>query len=444
MNKSGIWRQRIAYGATDMAGNMIWQMVSLYLLFYYTTISGISAAFVGTLFLVVRVVDAFDGMFYGYLIDHTHTKWGQARPYFLWFGIPLGILGFLLFAVPSFSGSETLKLVYVSAVYVLFSLVYSGANTPITAILPNLTEDVDERTNLATARMVMTNIGATAVGMMTIPIVKILGGKNSGRGYFLWALILGVTISILFVLAFLNLREKNYQAPVAKEKSNISLKETLKGASENKPWLILSLVTISIQVFWVVRNATGIFYINYIYGQPALAASFLGLGFVSVLGNLLVPVVSKRFTNKQSMAVAMVVFAFGELLLPVAEKAHNVPLLFAGNIISLIAMGITFTMVFTMLSDTVDYSRKELGINEPGFLSSVPIVGAKLGMGIGGALSGWILAWGGFDAKAKVQTPKAMMSIDISFVWLPIILAFVILFLLSLYKLDEKALRAKA
>lgn len=69
------WKRRIAYGSTDMAGNIIWQMVSTYLLFYYTTVAGISAAFAGMLFFVVRFIDAFDALIYGYLIDHTHEVW---------------------------------------------------------------------------------------------------------------------------------------------------------------------------------------------------------------------------------------------------------------------------------------------------------------------------------------------------------------------------------
>nr|WP_251954107.1 MFS transporter [Levilactobacillus brevis] len=137
MSKMQLWKQRFFYGATDMAGNLIWQIVGLYLLFYYTTVMGISPAFAGTLFFVVRIIDAFDGVVYGFLIDHTHSKFGKARPYFLWFGIPLGILTMLLFFNPSFGGNKVIQLAWVSVVYTLFSLVYSGANTVDCKFNPN-------------------------------------------------------------------------------------------------------------------------------------------------------------------------------------------------------------------------------------------------------------------------------------------------------------------
>src|SRR5699024_9451894 len=189
--------------------NLIWQIVGLYLLFYYTTVMGISPAFAGTLFFVVRIIDAFDGVVYGFLIDHTHSKFGKARPYFLWFGIPLGILTMLLFFNPSFGGNKVIQLAWVSVVYTLFSLVYSGANTPITAILPSLTKDPDERTNLASARMVMTNIGTAVIGAVSLPMVAKLGGKNAEKGWMIWGFFIGLAIIALFLSSVANLREKD-------------------------------------------------------------------------------------------------------------------------------------------------------------------------------------------------------------------------------------------
>lgn len=111
-------------------------------------------------------------------------------------------------------------------------------------------------------------------------------------------------------------------------------------------------------------------------------------------------------------------------------------------------MGAAFSIAFVMIADTVEYSRSELHIDEPGILSSVPIVGAKLGMGLGGALAGWILSWGGFEAAAKIQGAKAVMAISTSFIWLPVALAIAIVLILQFYKLDEKevtsAVRAEA
>ncbi|GKT03072.1 MFS transporter [Furfurilactobacillus entadae] len=442
MKATGKWRQRIFYGATDMAGNFIWQIVGLYLLYYYTSVLGLTAAFVGTLFMVVRFIDAFDGMFFGFLIDHTNTKHGQARPYFIWFGIPLGVLSAALFINPTFAGNKVFEMVWVSVIYTLFSLTYSGANTPITAILPNLSKDPGERANLASARLVMTNIGATLMGAATLPMVKWLGGSNTSRtGWQLWGIIVGIGIAVLFTLAFLNLHEQVPKAATTEPgKQKLSIGQSLKGAAANRPWVILSVSCILVQTFWVVRMTTEIYYLQFIYNRVDLTSLFVSLNIIAVIGNVLVPILSRRFQNRHIMAGALVLMIVGEGVLPLGVKTQSLVILFGGNILSMIAMSIIFTIIFVMVSDTVEYSRLRLGINEPGFLSSVPMVGAKLGMGLGGGIAGWVLSFGGFASKAKIQSAGAMHAINLDFVWLPIILAFVIIILLQFYHLNEKKL----
>ncbi|KRK35916.1 Na+ xyloside symporter related transporter [Levilactobacillus parabrevis ATCC 53295] len=433
-----LWKQRFFYGATDMAGNLIWQIVGLYLLFYYTTVMGISPAFVGTLFFVVRIIDAFDGVVYGFLIDHTHSKYGKARPYFLWFGIPLGILTMLLFFNPSFGGNKAFQLAWISIVYTLFSLVYSGANTPITAILPSLTKDPDERTNLASARMVMTNIGTAVIGAISLPMVAKLGGKNAEKGWMIWGIFIGLAIIVLFLSSFANLREQDNiaedTADAPEIKGHLSVKESLKGAVKNKPWVALSISFILLQTFWVIRMQTAVYYLTYVYRRADLVGAFNGLVIVAVIGNISVPFLSKFMKHRNVMILSLITFGIGEAIM----HFNSIPLLFAGNIIALVAMGAAFSISFVMIADTVEYSRSELRIDEPGILSSVPMVGAKLGMGFGGLVSGWLLSWGGFQATAKVQGAKAVTAISTSFVWLPIVLALLIVGILYLfYKLDE-------
>ncbi|APX73228.1 MFS transporter [Companilactobacillus allii] len=438
MSRSQLWKQRIFYGMTDMASNLIWQIVGLYLLFYYTTVLGLSAAFAGTLFLMVRFIDAFDGMFFGFMIDHTHSKYGKSRPYFLWFGIPLGILSFLLFFNPSFGGNKIIQMTWISVIYTIFSLVYSGSNTPITAILPSLTKDPSERANLASARMVFTNTGASIVGAITLSMVSFFGGKNQQKGFLIWGGIIGIIVSISFLLAFINLKERVVDQEDKSIKGQLSIKNSFKGALRNRPWVILTLSFICIQIFWVVRTASGVFYINYVYKDASIVGLFLGMTIFAVPGNLLVPIISKKFKNRDVMDISLIIFILGEFMMSLGEKSHSLSLLFVGNGIAMVAMGAVFTIVFVMISDTVEYARIHLHIDEPGFLSSVPVVGSKIGMGIGGALSGWILTWGGFQASAKTQSVKAQLAININFVWLPMLFAVIIIGILVFYNLNEK------
>lgn len=94
------WPERLSYGASNFACCLSFGLIGNFLMYFYTDAYGISAAAVGTLFLVARVIDAFNGPFWGILIDHTHTRWGKSRPYWLWFSIPYSIFCVLVFTTP--------------------------------------------------------------------------------------------------------------------------------------------------------------------------------------------------------------------------------------------------------------------------------------------------------------------------------------------------------
>ena len=149
---AGTWRQRIGYGAADLSCNLVWQMIGLYLMFYYTDVVGLKAVQVSLLFLLTRIVDGVADVMMGIIIDKTNTKWGKSRPYFLWGAIPFAILGILAFYVPDVGPVG--KLLYAYMTYMGLSMVYTMVNIPLASILPSLTSEPQERTMLSTVRII--------------------------------------------------------------------------------------------------------------------------------------------------------------------------------------------------------------------------------------------------------------------------------------------------
>jgi Na+/melibiose symporter-like transporter len=176
ISKTGVWPQRIGYGIADFSCNLIWQTITLYLMFFYTDVVGIAAAQVGILFLLTRVIDGIADVAMGVVIDKTNTKWGKSRPYFLIGAIPFGLLAILAFYVPDIGPVG--KLVYAYFTYLGLSLAYTMVNIPLASILPSLTSNGQERTMLATVRIIFASIGATAVSALTLPMVRTLGNGS--------------------------------------------------------------------------------------------------------------------------------------------------------------------------------------------------------------------------------------------------------------------------
>lgn len=117
------------YGAGDFGFNLAFSLSTAFLLYYYTDVAGISAAAVGTMFLVVRLWDAVADLLAGRLVDRTMTRWGKFRPFIMFGCVPLLFMSFLVFHVPT-SFSQGTKIIYAYGTYALLGLIYSWSTSP--------------------------------------------------------------------------------------------------------------------------------------------------------------------------------------------------------------------------------------------------------------------------------------------------------------------------
>ncbi len=157
------WAQRIGFGSGDLAQNLIFQTVACYLMLYLTTVLKINAAFVGTLILVVRLIDCFWSPIVGRYIDNNNPKLGKYRTYLLWGGIPLTVAACLLMLPQAAEWGYTARVIYATVSYTLLSMIYSVVNIPYGSIMASMTRDNDEVLKLTSTRMVCANIGQIIV-----------------------------------------------------------------------------------------------------------------------------------------------------------------------------------------------------------------------------------------------------------------------------------------
>lgn len=176
-----LWRQRLGYGIADLSCNLIWQLISLYLMFFYTDVMGLPAYYVGIMFLVTRLVDGVADVLMGLVIDNTSTRWGRCRPWLLIGAVPFGVLCILAFYVPTLD--VTGKLIYAFLTYLCLSFLYTLVNIPFCAMLPFITSDSRERTTLSSVRILLGSLGSTIVAIATLPLVAALGKGNQAQGF---------------------------------------------------------------------------------------------------------------------------------------------------------------------------------------------------------------------------------------------------------------------
>src|SRR5574344_1785358 len=169
------WLQRIGFGSGDMAQNLIYQTISMYLLFFYTNVFGLDPAVAAVMFLVVRIVDVVWDPIVGAFVDKHSPALGKYRAYLVLGGIPLTGFAILCFW-NGFSGS----LIYAYITYVGMSMCYTLVNVPYGALNSSLTRDTHEITVLTSTRMFMANLGGLAVSMGIPALVKLFADANKG------------------------------------------------------------------------------------------------------------------------------------------------------------------------------------------------------------------------------------------------------------------------
>ena len=404
---------RLSYGLTDGCGNLLYCIIGSYLLYFYTDVFGLSVATAGAILLFTRLLDAIDAPIWGFIVDHTKSKYGRSRPYFLWLCVPFAVFMWLTFTTPDLSG--TAKVVYAIVTYILAGIFYTGIQTAITSVLPNLTNRTSERVILNTFRMVGGNVGAFICMTFTLPLVAFFGGGDEQKGFSMTLAFFGIIAIVLFIVAFKNMREVN----VAKLKS-IPIKDSVKAIKGNWPWILI--VTANL-IFWIaltIRLSTVVYYCQYYLGDKDLTAVINGVMLTQVIGMISIPLLVKQFNKYGTMILGFILVSFGHIA--IFFVGDNITVLIALWVIASIGQGIACSMPFAMLSDTVDYGEWKNGIRASGFLTAIGSAFCiKAGSGIGGFIPATIMELFGYIPNAT-QSATAIFGIQFVFTWLPAII----------------------
>ena len=431
---------RFSYAASDTAGQLVFCVISFYLLKFYTDVYGISALAAGNISLVARLVDAIDAPVWGIIFDKTRSRWGKSRPWFLWLCVPFATFGVLTFLTPNLSHHA--KIIYAAITYIGCSVLYTGINTPVTSILSALTPNPQERVTLTCFRMFGSKFGVLLVNYTALRLVEFFGHGNDRRGFAIVMPIYAVGSILLFLTAFKNLEEVVHE----KRKSEPLLNGfgALKG---NWPWIIIFISSLFFWIAFIARVSVAPYFFEYVLHRKDLIGPANMLDFISLATAFLLPFFCRRTSKRNVWILGLLGMVAGQIIMFFGVQNHlSVPLVMAGWAFGFLASGMAMAMPFSVLSDSVDYGEWKTGIRAAGLLTAIGAAFClKAGSGMGGALPAWILDANGYVANAE-QTPQSQHGIILACVWLPAIffaLAAVPVWFYQKYELLEPRIHAE-
>lgn len=455
------FKEKVGYGFGDMASSMFWKIFGMYLLFFYTRVFGLSPAAAGTLFFVVRLLDAVINPPMGIIADRTNTRWGSYRPYLLWFAIPFSVMGIITFYIPDFG--NTGKLIYAYVTCTLMWLVYTAINVPYASLLGVMSEKPGERNILASCRMLYAFIGSFVTLMLFQPMVDFFASFFNNRtvlsyqvlddgssiskdpiGWLCAVIVIGTICTFLFFLCFQWTKER-----IKPNKGEVksSVKEDFRNLFENKPWWILMISGALAIFFNALRDGVAIFYFaDYVhahYKVPyfgwTIATIYLLVGQVAnMVGVALAAPLSNKYGKKKTYIIAMSLTAiFSTVFFTI--KPDQLILIMLMQVLISICAGYVLPLLWSMSADVADHQELKTGRRITGLIFSTSSMSQKLGAALGTALTGWLLAWYGYNQATNVQTEHAVWGIRAAISWLPALCCILASISMIFYPLaDEK------
>jgi GPH family glycoside/pentoside/hexuronide:cation symporter len=424
------WRERISYGVADMGFNFYWANIATFLMIFYTDVFGISALAAGSMLFAIKIINAFTDPIIGAAADRTNTRFGKFRPYLIWMAIPLAAAGVLTYTTPGLSGNG--KLIWAYGTYLFMMVCYTGINIPYNALSGVMSSDPQERTTINGLRFIFAFGGSTLVTAATPFFVKWLGHGNERLGWQLTMVVWGLAASGLFVVTFLNTRERIAPPPAQRTQ----VRQDVKDLAQNGSWVVLFFLALIISITITLRSATAAYYFKYCIGRPDLTGT-LGAAYraPAAAGAALTPVLTRFLDKKLLLMLLMSTTGLLSIAFFFIPKDQFV-LMFALQIVIGLVLGPKSPLAFSMYADAADYNEWRTGRRATALTFAAATFSQKLGTALAAAVMGSVFTALGYVANTA-QTTRSQTGIVVLMSFIPALFAFVAAALMMFYKLDK-------
>ena len=437
------WLQRIGFGSGDLAQNLIYQTISMYLLFFYTNIYGLDPADAATMFLVVRLVDVLWDPLVGTYVDKHNPKLGKYRSYLVLGGIPL-----TGFAILCFWNGFAPSLIYAYVTYVGMSMLYTLINVPYGALNSSLTRDTDEITILTSVRMFMANLGGLAVNSGLPLFIALIAGAPSDSlpkdpsAWFTTMTIYAIVGFCLLAFCFSQCKERVVMD--AKATEDVKVSDLWMEFLRNRPLRVLAFFFITAFAMMSVGNAAGAYFMNSnLHGSAQELSIFMALG--SAPAFLFMPLVPwfKRMVGKKNMFylfLGAAIVGMGMLYFISKMDQPSMMMIYVAQFIKSTGVIVATGYMWALVPEVISYGEYTTGRRISGIVNALTGLFFKAGMTFGSIVGPAVLAYVGYNSKTIDQTPFAEEGILWLVCVIPAILLGLAMFIISKYELTDEVI----
>lgn len=429
------WYNKVGYGSGDIAGNVVYAFLSSFVMIYLTNTIGLSAGIVGTLIAVSKLFDGFTDIFFGSMIDKTHSKLGKARPWMLYGYIGCAVTLAAIFAVPTSWGTMAQYVWFFIAYTLLNGVFYTANNIAYSALTSLVTKNSKERVQMGSYRFIFAFSTSLLIQSITIGFVAICGGGAEGwRIVAVVYAVIGLIINTVSVFSVKELSEEELgrETEAKQEEETYGLVDAFKLLVANKFYLMICGVYILQQLYGAMINV-GIYYMTYVLKNENLYGVFSwAINIPLIIALIFTPALVGRWKGMYKLNLrGYIIAVIGRAFVVIAGYMGSVPLMLLFTAVAALGQGPWQGDMNAVIASCSEYTFLTKGRRVDGTMYSCTSLGVKLGGGLGTAVAGWLLELGRFDGKLAVQPQSCIDMLHVMYLWIPLVIDVIIMLVLS-------------
>ncbi len=429
-------KEKISFGLGAVGKDMVYCIVSGFLLYYYKDVLGISATFIGILFMIARIFDAFNDPFMGIIIEKTNTKLGKFRPWLLIGSILSAISLYVMYSVPK-GLSGTPLLIYVSVAYILWCTTYTLMDIPYWSMIPAISQNEKDRESISVIGRSCAGFGFAIPTALTMVLLPILGNGSERLGFQRIAGIIAVIFIVTILITVANVKEK--EKPAIKSPR---IKEMFQALFSNDQAMAIVITIVIFNASIYLTSQLAIYFFKYDIGNAALYGIFGTVGGATqILSMMSLPLLRKRFKRGTIFTGALLTAILGYSLLFIlgTMKNSNLILLCIAAIIIYFGFGLATVLTTVFLADTVDYGEWKTKQRSESVIFSMQTFVVQLASAFSVLIAGISLDLVKLDVNAEIQKASTLQGMRIFMIIIPMFgLLVALLFFRRKYRLTEK------
>lgn len=418
------WYNKIGYGSGDIAGNVIYALLSAFVMIFLTDTVGMNAGIIGSLIAASKLLDGVSDIFFGVLIDKTSTKMGKARPWMFYGYFGCAICLVAIFCIPANISAFAQYTWFFVAYTVLNAGFYTANNIAYSALTALITKNNQERVEMGSIRFMFAFGTSMLIQTITVSFVAAFGGgAGAWRTVAIIYAVVGLISNTISVMSVRELSPEelagNEINPVVydkqiKEGELEQVAEELKGEAQtgeekyslgaafkllvqNKYYLMIVVSYLLMQIYSATLNM-GIYFMSYVLKNANLLGVFSwAINIPMIVGLLMTPMLVQKWGGMFRLnKMGYIIGSLGRILVVIAGYMGSVPLMLASTAIAALGMSPLQGNMNALIATCSEYTYLTTGKRVDGTMYSCTSFGTKVGGGIGTAVAGWLLALSGY------------------------------------------------